>query len=134
MNEYINADSLELIANLDLSDYSDKEIAVELANAWLNGYQLPAYASVTDVPKPIVLAGAKIIQGYMAGEMFSGNDGLFVKRKKSKADVVETEVEYSENIAAKKESQYEVIAYALIKPFIVVNKGGYRRLTVVRGF
>lgn len=96
-----------------LSD-SDKAQYLEMSEAYLIARDVKPYEDVTKVPQPLKTASYQIIKGIIKGELYRGQDQA-LKRKKVKADTVETEKEFQDGSV--KLSAIEQYILDLIKPY-----------------
>lgn len=105
---FITIADAETILGADFAPDGDKARLVLLANTWMKN-------EIGFVPDPVTdnlkLAGCEIVKGIQAGEIYSGKEQE-LKRKKVKADTVESEKEYQDGSVAI--SSFEQIALALI--------------------
>jgi len=101
---FITVDDANSILGSDFAPDSDKARLVQLANVWMK-------KRIGFVPDPIDLllkdASCEIIKGILAKVIYNGKEQL-LKRKKVKADSVESEKEYQEGTEAI--SSFEQIA------------------------
>ena len=105
---FITIADAETILGANFAPDGDKARLVLLANTWMKN-------EIGFVPDPVTdnlkLAACEIIKGILAGEIYSGKEQE-LKRKKVKADTVESEKEYQDGSVAI--SSFEQIALALI--------------------
>lgn len=105
---FITIADAETILGTDFAPDGDKARLVLLANTWMKN-------EIGDVPDPVInnlkLAACEIIKGILANEIYSGKEPE-LKRKKVKADTVESEKEYQDGSFSL--SSFEQIALALI--------------------
>lgn len=105
---FITITDAETILGADFAPDGDKARLVLLANTWMKN-------EIGFVPDPVTenlkLAACEIIKGVKAGEIYSGKEQE-LKRKKVKADTVESEKEYQDGSFSL--SSFEQIALALI--------------------
>ena len=105
---FITIADAETILGANFAPAGDKARLVLLANTWMKN-------EIGYVPDPVTdnlkLAACEIIKGIQAGEIYSGKEQE-LKRKKVKADTVESEKEYQDRSVAI--SSFEQIALALI--------------------
>ncbi|WP_247791228.1 hypothetical protein [Acinetobacter baumannii] len=94
---------------------SDKAQFLQMAEAYLLARNVKPYEDVTQVPEPLKTASYQIIKGIMKGDLYQGQEQA-LKRKKVKADTVETEKEYQDGSV--KLSAIEQFILDLIKPYI----------------
>ncbi|MEZ6921398.1 hypothetical protein ACB014_02270 [Acinetobacter baumannii] len=105
---FITITDAETILGADFAPDGDKARLVLLANTWMKN-------EIGFMPDPVTenlkLAACEIIKGIHAGEIYSGKEQE-LKRKKVKADTVESEKEYQDGSFSL--SSFEQIALALI--------------------
>lgn len=105
---FITIADAETILGADFAPDGDKARLVLLANTWMKN-------EIGFVPDPVTenlkLAACEIIKGVLAGDIYSGKEQE-LKRKKVKADTVESEKEYQDGSFSL--SSFEQIALALI--------------------
>lgn len=105
---FITITDAETILGADFAPDGDKARLVLLANTWMKN-------EIGFVPDPVTenlkLAACEIIKGVLAGDIYSGKEQE-LKRKKVKADTVESEKEYQDGSFSL--SSFEQIALALI--------------------
>ncbi|RSO00933.1 hypothetical protein [Acinetobacter pittii] len=107
-------EAIERVAGFDALSASDKADYLEKSEAYLLARNVKPYEDVTTVPKALKTASFEVIKGIMKGELYQGQEqGL--KRKKVKADTVETEKEYQDGSV--KLSATEQYILDLIKPY-----------------
>ncbi|MBP8005316.1 MAG: hypothetical protein KAZ18_00190 [Acinetobacter sp.] len=105
---FITISEAETILGADFAPDGDKARLILLANTWMKneiGY-LPDLVS-----ENLKTAAFEIIKGIKAGKIYGGKE-QDIKRKKVKADSVESEKEYQDGSVAI--SSFEQIALALI--------------------
>ncbi|MDC4748960.1 hypothetical protein NQ853_10225 [Acinetobacter baumannii] len=101
---FITVDDANSILGSDFAPDSDKARLVQLANVWMK----KRIGFVPDPIDPLLKdASCEIIKGILAKEIYNGKEQL-LKRKKVKADSVESEKEYQEGTEAI--SSFEQIA------------------------
>ncbi|MCG5256908.1 hypothetical protein [Acinetobacter pittii] len=112
---FITIDDATSILGSDFAPDSDKARLVKLANAWMK-------KRIGFVPEPIdpLLkdAACEIVNGILAKVIYNGKEQL-LKRKKVKADSVETEKEFQDGSEAI--SSYEQIAIDYIDSLDLKN-------------
>lgn len=105
---FITQQDAETILGLDFAPDSDKARLILLSNTWMKN-------QIGFVPDPIhenlKLASCEIIKGILAKMIYNGQDQV-LKRKKVKADSVESEKEFQDGSIAI--SSFEQIALAFI--------------------
>ncbi len=106
---FITIADAETFLGADFAPDGDKARLVLLANTWMKN-------EIGFVPDPVTenfkLAACEIIKGVLAGDIYSGKEQE-LKRKKVKADTVESEKEYQDGSFSL--SSFEQIALALIE-------------------
>lgn len=106
---FITIADAETILGTDFAPDGDKARLVLLANTWMKN-------EIGYVPDPVTdnlkLAACEIIKGIQANEIYNGKEQE-LKRKKVKADTVESEKEYQDGSFSL--SSFEQIALALIE-------------------
>lgn len=107
-------DAIEHVAGFDALSASDKADYLQMSEAYLLARNVKPYEDVTTVPQPLKTASYQIIKGIMKGELYQGQEQA-LKRKKVKADTVETEKEYQEGSV--KLTATEQFILDLIKPY-----------------
>ena len=105
---FITQQDAETILGLDFAPDGDKARLILLSNTWMKN-------QIGFVPDPIhenlKLASCEIIKGILAKVIYNGQDQV-LKRKKVKADSVESEKEFQDGSVAL--SSFEQIALAFI--------------------
>ena len=105
---FITQQEAESILGADFAPDSDKARLILLSNTWMKN-------QIGFVPDPIhenlKLASCEIIKGILAKVIYNGQDQV-LKRKKVKADSVESEKEFQDGSVAI--SSFEQIALAFI--------------------
>lgn len=105
---FITQQEAESILGADFAPDSDKARLILLSNTWMKN-------QIGFVPDPIhenlKLASCEIIKGILAKMIYNGQDQV-LKRKKVKADSVESEKEFQDGSIAI--SSFEQIALAFI--------------------
>jgi len=105
---FITQQDAETILGLDFAPDGDKARLILLSNTWMKN-------QIGFVPDPIhenlKLASCEIIKGILAKMIYNGQDQV-LKRKKVKADSVESEKEFQDGSIAI--SSFEQIALAFI--------------------
>lgn len=105
---FITVDDANSILGSDFAPDSDKARLVQLANVWMK----KRIGFVPDPIHPLLKdASCEIIKGILAKEIYNGKDQQ-LKRKKVKADSVESEKEYQDGSEAI--SSFEQIAIDFI--------------------
>lgn len=85
-----------------------------------------------DVPEAIKQAGIELAQGFIKGEILQGRTESVVTSKSVKAGDVSSSKTFSSHEKDKAMGQHEMIAQALIEPFIAKFLG-LANLPVIRG-
>ncbi|ENX06271.1 hypothetical protein [Acinetobacter courvalinii] len=107
-------EAIEHVQGFDALSASDKADYLQKAEAYLIARNVKPYGDVTQVPKALKTASYEIIKGILKGELYQGQEQV-LKRKKIKADSVESEKEYQDgSIKLNATEQY---IQDLIKPF-----------------
>ncbi|MEW5969267.1 MAG: hypothetical protein AB1706_05285 [Pseudomonadota bacterium] len=107
-------EAIERVAGFDALSASDKADYLEKSEAYLLARNVKPYEDVTTVPKALKTASYEVLKGIMRGELYQGQEQA-LKRKKVKADTVETEKEYQDGSV--KLSATEQYIFDLIKPY-----------------
>jgi len=107
-------EAIERVAGFDALSASDKADYLEKSEAYLLARNVKPYEDVIAVPQALKSASYEVIKGIMKGEIYQGQEQT-LKRKKVKADTVETEKEYQEGSV--KLSASEQFILDLIKPY-----------------
>lgn len=107
-------EAIERVAGFDALSASDKADYLEKSEAYLLARNVRPYEDTTIVPKALKSASFEVIKGIMKGELYQGQEQA-LKRKKVKADTVETEKEYQDGSI--KLSASEQFIHDLIKPY-----------------
>lgn len=107
-------EAIERVAGFDALSASDKADYLEKSEAYLLARNVKPYEDVTTVPQALKKASYEVIKGIMKGEIYQGQEQA-LKRKKVKADTVETEKEYQDGSI--KLSASEQFILDLIKPY-----------------
>lgn len=85
---------------------SDKARLLSQAEAYLIARNVKPYLNPLEVPTPVKQASYEIIKGIIKGELYKGQEQV-LKRKKVKADTVESEKEYMDgSVAVSATEQY----------------------------
>lgn len=112
----------------DQSD-SEKQRILLIVNAYLQGKNV-RFAGV--LPEAIKQAGIELAQGFIKGEILQGRTEAVAVSKSVKAGDVSSSKTFSTNEKDKAMGQHEMIALALIEPFIA-KFSGLANLPVIRG-
>lgn len=107
-------EAIERVAGFDALSASDKADYLEKSEAYLLARNVKPYEDTTIVPKALKSASFEVIKGIMKGEIYQGQEQA-LKRKKVKADTVESEKEYQDGSV--KLSASEQFILDLIKPY-----------------
>lgn len=107
-------EAIERVAGFDALSASDKADYLEKSEAYLLARNVSPYEDVTQVPKALKTASYQIIKGIIKGELYQGQEPA-LKRKKVKADSVESEKEYQDGSV--KLNATEQFILDLIKPY-----------------
>lgn len=107
-------EAIEHVAGFDALSASDKADYLQMSEVYLLARNVKPYEEVTTVPQPLKTASYQIIKGIMKGELYQGQEQA-LKRKKVKADTVETEKEYQDGSV--KLTATEQFILDLIKPY-----------------
>jgi hypothetical protein len=107
-------EAIEHVLGFDALSDSDKADYLQMSEAYLLARNVKPYEDVATVPQPLKTASYQIIKGIMKGELYQGQEQA-LKRKKVKADTVETEKEYQDGSA--KLTATEQFILDLIKPY-----------------
>lgn len=126
MAEYITEADVDGKLGVGWEGEDDKTRAVLEANAWLSARAVVASDPVEDA---IVTAGAYLAQEAANGRLYADSEGA-LKRKRVKADTVESEKEYQDGSRAT--SGVLSLIYDLLGPFIPAGSSG-NQFAVRRG-
>lgn len=107
-------EAIEHVQGFAALSNSDKANYLQKAETYLIARNVKPYDDVTKVPKALKTASYEIIKGIMKGELYQGQEQA-LKRKKVKADTVESEKEYQDGSV--KLNAIEQYILDLIKPF-----------------
>ncbi|HFG6877088.1 TPA: hypothetical protein ACGIJ0_000169 [Acinetobacter baumannii] len=107
-------EAIERVAGFAALSDGDKADYLEKSEAYLLARNVKPYEDATQVPEPLKTASYQIIKGIMKGDLYQGQEQA-LKRKKVKADTVETEKEYQDGSV--KLSAIEQFILDLIKPY-----------------
>ncbi|WP_109847061.1 hypothetical protein [Acinetobacter baumannii] len=107
-------EAIEHVAGFDALSASDKADYLQMSEAYLLARNVKPYEDVATVPQALKTASYQIIKGIMKGELYQGQEQA-LKRKKVKADTVETEKEYQDGSV--KLTATEQFILDLIKPY-----------------
>lgn len=112
----------------DQSD-SEKQRVLLIVNAYLQAKNVRFHGVL---PEAIKQAGVELAQGFIKGEILQGRTESVVTSKSVKAGDVSSSKTFSTNEKDKAMGQHEMIALALIEPFIA-KFSGLANLPVIRG-
>ncbi|MCH7389564.1 hypothetical protein [Acinetobacter dispersus] len=107
-------EAIEHVKDFDALSSSDKADYLQKAETYLVARNVKPYEDVILVPKALKTASYEIIKGIMNGELYQGQEQA-LKRKKVKADTVESEKEYQEGSVKLNATEQYILD--LIKPF-----------------
>ncbi|UNU74112.1 hypothetical protein LU293_04240 [Moraxella nasovis] len=111
-------------------EHDDKPRILLIINAYLKNKGVRFTGD--EVPEPIKQAGVELAQAFIKGELLAGRDEGVVVSKSSKAGEVSVSKSYAGGADGQAMGQHEMIALALIEPYIVKN-AGFLSLPVTRG-
>ncbi|OBY75267.1 hypothetical protein [Acinetobacter gyllenbergii] len=107
-------EAIEHVKGFDALSASDKADYLQKSETYLIARNVKPYEDVTLVPKALKTASYEIIRGVMKGELYQGHEQA-LKRKKVKADTVESEKEYQDGSVKLNATEQYILD--LIKPF-----------------
>ncbi|MCU4336061.1 hypothetical protein [Acinetobacter dispersus] len=107
-------EAIEHVQGFDALSSSDRADYLQKAETYLVARNVKPYEDVILVPKALKTASYEIIKGIMNGELYQGQEQA-LKRKKVKADTVESEKEYQEGSLNLNATEQYILD--LIKPF-----------------
>ncbi|HDI8307984.1 TPA: hypothetical protein PPD39_003656 [Acinetobacter baumannii] len=107
-------EAIEHVEGFDALSASDKAQYLQMAEAYLLARNVKPYEDVTQVPEPLKTASYQIIKGIMKGDLYQGQEQA-LKRKKVKANTVETEKEYQDGSVKLNATEQYILD--LIKPY-----------------
>ena|SRR5690554_2832120 len=113
MTEYITVAQVDQLLGTGWEGSGDKSLAVEQANAYLNTLTFKAWEAQ---PDSVTRAGAELAKESAAGNLFADSEGA-LKRKRVRADTVESEKEYQDGAVARSGALRFVDA--LLSPWLV---------------
>lgn len=102
----------------DKSD-SDKQRILLIVNAYIAGKNI---AITGDVPVAIKQAGIELATAFIKGEMLQGRTEGVVVSKSSKAGDVSVSKTYADGADAQAMGSHEMVALALLAPFVGSSK------------
>ncbi|PKF33410.1 hypothetical protein [Acinetobacter proteolyticus] len=107
-------EAIDHVQGFDALSASDKADYLQKAETYLIARNVKPYDDLAQVPKALKTASYEIIKGIMKGELYQGQEQA-LKRKKVKADTVESEKEYQDG--SLKLNATEQYILDLIKPY-----------------
>ncbi|UYF76633.1 hypothetical protein LSO58_07095 [Acinetobacter ursingii] len=107
-------EALDNVEGFSALSISDKAQYLQMSEAYLIARNVKPYNDVTKVPQPLKTASYQIIKGIIKGELYQGQEQT-LKRKKVKADTVETEKEYQDGSVKLNATEQYILD--LIKPY-----------------
>lgn len=117
MKEFITVAEVDALLPMGWQGSGDKDQGVLQANVYLNTLKFKAWETQ---PEAVTLAGAELAREGATGELYKSKDGD-IKRKKVKADTVESEKEYVDgSVPISGKMQY---INALLAPWLVGKTG-----------
>lgn len=120
MVAYLTLDAVNAILGSNWAANGDENMTITMANAWLSSQKLPEFV---EVPANVILAGALIAKEYVAGNMFQArNEGVVIKKSVKAGDVASSK-EYASGSDGQPMSQGEIMALALIEPYLLKASG-----------
>ena len=125
MTVYITVQDVDALLPMGWQGSGDKDVAVMQANTWLTARGVIAGNPIED---DILQAGALLAREAAQDKLYADSDGK-LKRKRVKADTVESEKEYMDG--SKPVSGVLALVMDLLKPYL--PKGGGSNFKVKRG-
>lgn len=113
MTEYITVAQVDQLLGTGWEGSGDKSLAVEQANAYLNTLAFKAWEAQ---PDSVTRAGAELAKEAAAGRLYEDSEGA-LKRKRVKADTVESEKEYQDGAQARSGALQFIDA--LLSPWLI---------------
>ena len=113
MIEYVTEADVDAALGAGWEGAGDKALAVLQANSYLNTISFKTWETQ---PGAVTRAGAELAKEAAAGRLFTGTEGD-LKRKRVKADTVESEKEYADGSVARSGALQFVDA--LLAPWII---------------
>ncbi|USA54595.1 hypothetical protein NDN13_05210 [Acinetobacter sp. C32I] len=107
-------EAIEHVVGFDALSASDKADYLQKAETYLIARNVKPYDDETLVPQALKTASYEIIKGIMKGDLYQGQEQV-LKRKKVKADTVESEKEYQDGSVTLNATEQYILD--LIKPF-----------------
>lgn len=101
-------------------DTPDKAVVLMVVNSYLIN---KGVKFLGDVPEPIKQAGLELAHAFMDGELLAGRTEGVVVSKSSKAGDVSVSKTYATGVDGQAMGQREMIALALIQPYIKKRYG-----------
>jgi hypothetical protein len=123
MAEYVTASDVESVLGTGWEGSGDADRALLEANAWLTARGVLAS---DPVEQDIITAGAYLAQSAAQGELYADRTGA-VKRKRVKADTVESETEYQDGAASSQGVMRLVLD--LLRPYLPAGGGSTFNVT-----
>jgi len=117
MAEYVTASDVGSVLGTGWEGTGDVDRALLEANAWLTSRGVQAS---DPVEQDIITAGAYLAQSAAQGELYADRTGA-VKRKRVKADTVESETEYQDGAASSQGVMRLVLD--LLRPYLPAGGG-----------
>lgn len=108
--------TLDDLTDIDKAD----EQTVVIVNAWLNKHKIRAFDKT---PDPIRQAGRYIAKAWLDGDLFVSRTEGVVTSKSSKAGDVSVSKTYADGADGQAMGQHEMIALALMQPYIKKSYG-----------
>ena len=113
MTEFVTVADVDAALGAGWEGAGDKALAVEQANAYLNTLAFKAWEAQ---PDNVTRAGAELAKEAAAGRLYADAEGA-LKRKRVKADTVESEKEYQDGAVARSGALQFVDA--LLSPYLL---------------
>ena len=113
MIEYVTEADVDAALGTGWEGSGDKALAVLQANSYLNTLTFKAWEAQPDA---VTRAGAELAKEAAAGRLYAGTEGD-LKRKRVKADTVESEKEYADGSVARSGALQFVDA--LLSPWVI---------------
>ena len=107
-------EAIDNVEGFDALSDRDKARNLQMSEAYLIAKNVKPYNDVNDVPSALKLASYEIIKGIMAGDLYKGVEQA-LKRKRVKADTVESEKEYQDGTVQLNATEQYILD--LIKPY-----------------
>lgn len=119
---FVTVEDVDTLLGTEWNGTGDKDRAVLEANTYLSGYSFKSWEAQ---PDEITRAGAELAKISAQGELYADSQTGIVKRKRVKADTVETETEFADG--GGNVSGALSFVHALIGPW-TANSGSVRLL------